>query len=346
MLSASELFLSSPAFGDGPEGTTSNGATSLVGPFDGAMVSPEWMRCDAERPAATLGDVMSDVMGDEHEGDAVLCERQQSLDPLAEMLPFSTDAFDGCGAALLPESIPEFALPSVREPCESMSADVYVHGVAAWSHEVAGESQGVPQTRGSTDESPNLAADVDSNAVTCSSAVDGVVHGARGGSSLGERVPVAESSRDGDRLSSRSFLLRNFRAALPPPAIPALPPLRVPPTTLRFFPTLPSPFHSPLHLSSLLLSPPALPTLAPILVVAPPPLAVRTLFGFRFPLPALPGGAPAPVGEVGGGDSRLREERARVVRDVRDGGRSGFRIRRGGARDSRITRESKLRRES
>ncbi|CAI7824278.1 unnamed protein product [Closterium sp. NIES-54] len=312
MLSASELFLSSPAFGDGPEGTTSNGATSLVGPFDGAMVSPEWMRCDAERPAATLGDVMSDVMGDEHEGDAVLCERQQSLDPLAEMLPFSTDAFDGCGAALLPESIPEFALPSVREPCESMSADVYVHGVAAWSHEVAGESQGVPQTRGSTDESPNLAADVD----------------------------------NGDRLSSRSFLLRNFRAALPPPAIPALPPLRVPPTTLRFFPTLPSPFHSPLHLSSLLLSPPALPTLAPILVVAPPPLAVRTLFGFRFPLPALPGGAPAPVGEVGGGDSRLREERARVVRDVRDGGRSGFRIRRGGARDSRITRESKLRRES
>ncbi|CAI5486952.1 unnamed protein product [Closterium sp. Naga37s-1] len=76
-----------------------------------------------------------------------------------------------------------------------MSADVYVPGVAAWSHEVAGESQGVPQTRGSTDESPNLAADVDSNAVTCSSAVDGVVHGARGGSSLGERVPVAESSR-------------------------------------------------------------------------------------------------------------------------------------------------------
>ncbi|CAI5478490.1 unnamed protein product [Closterium sp. Yama58-4] len=198
MLSASDLFLSSPADVDGLGGT-GNGATSLVGPFDGAMVSPEWMRCDVERPAATLGDVMSDAMGDamgdEREGDAILCERQQSLDPLTELLPFSTDAFGGCGAALLPESNPEFALPSVRDSSENMSADIYVPAVAAWSHEVAGESQGVMQTRGRTDESPNVAADVDNNAVTFSSAVDGVVHGAKGGSSLGERVPVAESSR-------------------------------------------------------------------------------------------------------------------------------------------------------
>ncbi|GJP46808.1 hypothetical protein CLOM_g6063 [Closterium sp. NIES-68] len=83
MLSGSELFLSSAL------------------ESSGALVpSPEWMRCDVERPAVTLGDAMCDVMGDvmgdvmpERVGDASLCERQRSLDPPVELLPFCPDTF-------------------------------------------------------------------------------------------------------------------------------------------------------------------------------------------------------------------------------------------------------------
>ncbi|CAI6001328.1 unnamed protein product [Closterium sp. NIES-64] len=301
MLSASELFLSSPAFaGDGPEGTR-NGAASLVGPFDGAMVSPEWMRCDVDRPSATFGDVMSDAMGDEREGDAILCERQQSLDPLAEMLPFSTEAFDGCGAALLPESIPEFGLPSVREPSENMSTDVYVPAVAAWSHEVAVEMLGVPQTRVRTDESPTVAAEVDINTANIS-VLDTDTEGAKDGSRLKETAQVAGSSRipSGDQpITGDGKPVRERHVSFSDPSTPrqtgtgsrvglsssaTFTPLSLPPPS-----PLSLPFASPRPLSAsspLSLPPSTLPSISLPSSSLPPPSPLSLPSSSSLPLPS------------------------------------------------------------
>ncbi|CAI5527469.1 unnamed protein product [Closterium sp. Naga37s-1] len=75
-----------------------------------------------------------------------------------------------------------------------MSTDVYVPAVAAWSHEVAGETLGVPQTRVRTDESPTVAAEVDNN-TSNNSVLDTDTDGAKDGSRLKETAQVAGSSR-------------------------------------------------------------------------------------------------------------------------------------------------------